>query len=85
MPSEILSQLITDHPILVDVLCVAYVIGWLLSHALRAGWPDEPERPRWLRVVLALTDAAQLVFTAPVKALARKAHAAQDSRVGGTD
>ena len=85
MPSEILSQLITDHPILVDVMCVVYVVGWLLSHALRAGWPDEPERPRAVRIVLALADACQLVFSAPVKMLARKAHSAQQDRIGGTD
>lgn len=85
MPSEILSQLITSHPILVDVFCVIYVIGWLLSHALRAGWPDEQDRTRTVRVVLALADAAQLVFTAPVKMIARKAHAAHDTKIGGSD
>lgn len=85
MPSEILSQLITDHPVLVDVLCVVYLVGFLVAHSLRAGWPDEPERPRAVRIVLALADACQLVFSAPVKMLARKAHSAQQDRIGGTD
>lgn len=85
MPSEIIAQLVTSHPVLVDVLAVVYVIGFLIAHSLRAGWPDEPERPRAVRIALALADACQLVFSAPVKMLARKAHAGQQDRIGGTD
>lgn len=72
MPSEILARLIADHPYAVDWLAAVYCVGWLVGHAVRAGWPDEADRPRGIRIVLAVADACQLTFFAPIKALARK-------------
>lgn len=73
MPSELIAQLVKDHPAAIDWLAALYAAGWLTGHAVRAGWPDEPDRPRIVRIVLAVADACQLVFFGPVKGLSRKA------------
>lgn len=72
MPSELLRHILDTHPAVIDAAAWTYLIGFLVAHALRAGWPGEAERPRAVRIILALVDACQLVFNAPVKALARK-------------
>lgn len=72
MPSDLLRHVLDTHPAVIDAAAWIYLAGFLLAHSLRAGWPDEADRPRTIRVILALSDACQLVFSAPVKALTRK-------------
>ena len=73
MPSEMLSGLLATHPGLIDALAAVYLIGSFVGHVMRAGWPDEADRPRHIRILMAVADAMQLVFFAEVKNLARKA------------
>lgn len=72
MPSDLLSGLLATHPGVVDAFVAVYAVGWIVGHCLRAGWPAEAERPRSVRIAMALADALQLVFFGPVKNLARK-------------
>jgi len=72
LPFEILSQLLATHPHWIDAASIVYLVGFIVAHGLRAGWPDEQWRPRAVVIALAFADACQLVFTAPVKAIARK-------------
>lgn len=71
MPSEILTGILRTHPALVDYLVVLYVVGWFVGHVMRAAWPDETERSRGVRVVMAIADSAQLVFFSPLKSMVR--------------
>ena len=50
----------------------ATVILYVLATVLRATWPVEAERPKWLVAVLALIDLLQLNFSGPVKLLVKK-------------
>lgn len=71
MPSEILNEVLSKHPYLVDYVVTLYLLGWFVSHVMRAAWPDETERSRGVRIVMAIADAAQLVFFGGVKSAAR--------------
>ena len=71
MPSDILSGLLATHPGLIDAFVGIYLTGWIVGHCMRAGWPEEKDRTRSVRVVMALADACQLVFFGPIKSVAR--------------
>ena len=45
----------------------------VLAVGLRRGWPDEVERPRWLRVFLGIVDCLQLNPSGPLKNVGRAA------------
>ena len=71
-PAEAISSVLASHPDLVNWAVGVYIAGAFAGHVMRFGWPDEPSRPRWVMVTIAIADAAQLVFFSPVKNLARK-------------
>lgn len=72
MPSEILSQLITDHPILVDVCTVVYLLGMMVAHVIRVRWPEEASRSDSIKLIAAIADACMFTFLGPAKALGRR-------------
>lgn len=71
MPSDVLGQILATHPGLIDSFVGIYLTGWIVGHCMRAGWPEEAERPRPVRIVMALADAMQLVFFGPIKDIVR--------------
>jgi NADH:ubiquinone oxidoreductase subunit B-like Fe-S oxidoreductase len=71
-PADAIGSLIAAHPDWVNVGAVIYLLGSFAGHILRVGWPDEMERPRWVKILMGVCDALQGVFFAPVKAAARK-------------
>ena len=69
--NEALVSLLQNYPWAVYVWLGATV----LAVGLRAAWPSETERPRWLVMVLAIVDIVQMNWSGPAKLLVLKAKA----------
>jgi cell shape-determining protein MreD len=57
----------------------SYLIATLLATALRAGWPETSERPRWVVMILAIVDLMQLNLSGPAKLISNKAQTGRRS------
>ena len=58
---------ITEYPWIVWT----YLFGFVGATVLRAGWPNETDRPRWVVMLLALADIFQANLSGPVKLLVK--------------
>lgn len=50
----------------------SYLAAMVIATVLRAGWPEASERPRWVVMLLALCDFAQLNLSGPTKLIVQK-------------
>lgn len=58
--AESLVNTICEHPTLVGVAVVVFVVCNLTVNGLRMAWPKEEERPRWVRFLLGFLDLGAL-------------------------
>lgn len=53
---------ICEHPMAVAVAAVLFLLCSLTVNGLRMAWPEEKERPRWVRFALGFLDLGSLNF-----------------------
>jgi hypothetical protein len=61
--AELLVNVITNWPWVVYI----YIAGLLGTTFIRGGWPEEENRPRWMKGLLAMLDICQLNLSGPVR------------------
>jgi len=49
-----------------------WLVATLAATAIRVGWPEERDRPRWMVALLAVCDVLQANLSGPAKLVSRK-------------